>query len=217
MTRQAYMEELDKLYAEVIRMGTVIEESLDDVENALYKMDRKLAEKIIKADDVVDKMEHDVERSCIDMIAKQQPVATDLRRVTSIMRIISDLERIADHCSDISEYIIMLSEEKEIPMPEYVPEMIECTKKMIRETVDAFVSDDKEEAEKVIAADDEVDDYFVSIRDEMAIAMKHNPERIKQYIDYLMIIKYLERMADHSTNNAGWITFIVTGELDNLK
>ena len=124
MTRQAYMEELDKLYAEVIRMGTVIEESLDDVENALYKMDRKLAEKIIKADDVVDKMEHDVERSCIDMIAKQQPVATDLRRVTSIMRIISDLERIADHCSDISEYIIMLSEEKEIPMPEYVPEMI---------------------------------------------------------------------------------------------
>ena len=210
MTRQAYMEELDKLYAEVIRMGTVIEESLDDVENALYKMDRKLAEKIIKADDVVDKMEHDVERSCIDMIAKQQPVATDLRRVTSIMRIISDLERIA-------EYIIMLSEEKEIPMPEYVPEMIECTKKMIRETVDAFVSDDKEEAEKVIAADDEVDDYFVSIRDEMAIAMKHNPERIKQYIDYLMIIKYLERMADHSTNIAGWITFIVTGELDNLK
>ena len=83
--------------------------------------------------------------------------------------------------------------------------------------MDAFVSDDKEEAEKVIAADDEVDDYFVSIRDEMAIAMKHNPERIKQYIDYLMIIKYLERMADHSTNIAGWITFIVTGELDNLK
>ena len=102
-------------------------------------------------------------------------------------------------------------------MPDCVPDMIRSVKDMIHRTVEAFVSDDKAEAEQVEASDDIVDDYFVKIRDEIAIAMKHNPDRIKQYIDYLMIIKYLERMADHSTNIAGWITFVVTGELDNLK
>lgn len=216
MTRQGYLEELRKLHAEVIKMGTIIEESLDQVEEALYKMDKEAAEKIIAEDDIIDAMERDIERACIDMIAKQQPVATDLRRVTSIMRVIADLERIADHCSDISEYIVLLSKEREISMPEFVPEMIENTKSMIHRTVESFVSDNREEAEMVIKDDDIVDDYFVKIRDELAIAMKHNPDRIKQYIDYLMIIKYLERMADHATNIAGWITFIVTGELNNL-
>ena len=217
MTRQVYLDELDKLHKKVVEMGTLIEESLDQVEEALYKMNREKAREIIAGDDRVDAMEREIERACIDMIATQQPVATDLRRVTSIMRIISDLERIADHCSDISEYILLRSDEKEIPMPDCVPDMIRSVKDMIHRTVEAFVSDDKAEAEQVEASDDIVDDYFVKIRDEIAIAMKHNPDRIKQYIDYLMIIKYLERMADHSTNIAGWITFVVTGELDNLK
>ncbi len=217
MTRQVYLDELDKLHKKVVEMGTLIEESLDQVEEALYKMNREKAREIIAGDDRVDAMEREIERACIDMIATQQPVATDLRRVTSIMRIISDLERIADHCSDISEYILLLSDEKEIPMPDCVPDMIRSVKDMIHRTVEAFVSDDKAEAEQVEASDDIVDDYFVKIRDEIAIAMKHNPDRIKQYIDYLMIIKYLERMADHSTNIAGWITFVVTGELDTLK
>lgn len=217
MTRQAYLDELEKLHKRVVEMGTLIEESLDQVEEALYKMNREKAKQIIAGDDQVDAMEREIERACIDMIATQQPVATDLRRVTSIMRIISDLERIADHCSDISEYILQLSDEKEIPMPDCVPDMIRSVKDMIHRTVEAFVSDDKAEAEQVEASDDIVDDYFVKIKDEIAIAMKHNPDRIKQYIDYLMIIKYLERMADHSTNIAGWITFVVTGELDNLK
>lgn len=216
MTRQVYLEELEKLHCQVIQMGAMIEESLDRVENALYHMDREQAEGIIADDDRVDRMERDIEQACIDMIGKQQPVATDLRRVTSIMRIISDLERIADHCSDISEYIILLSKEREIPMPEHVREMIRCTKQMIRLTAEAFVDDDRGKADRVIEADDTVDGYFAAIRDEIAIAMKHSPDRIKQYIDYLMIIKYLERMADHSTNIAGWINFVVTGELDNL-
>lgn len=99
MTRQVYLDELDKLHKKVIEMGTLIEGSLDQVEEALYKMNRKKAREIINGDDRVDAMEREIERDCIDMIAKQQPVATDLRRVTSIMRIISDMERIADHCA----------------------------------------------------------------------------------------------------------------------
>lgn len=155
-----------------------------------------------------------IELSCISLIAKQQPVASDLRKVTSIMRIIADIERIADHCSDISEYIIKISKENKVAMPKYVVEMINAMKTMTINTIDSFVNKDVEKAREVIASDDIVDNYFAEIMDELCAAMKENPEQIRQYAEYLMIIKYLERMADHATNIAGWIQFIVTGDLE---
>ncbi len=213
-TRKVYAQELEALHKKVTHMGDLIEESLEMVIQALKEMDREKAEAIIERDDAVDNLEREVEQECISIIARQQPVATDLRRVTSILRIVADLERIADHCQDISEYILMLVKEERVPSPDHVEEMVQKVREMIRRTAEAFVSDDIEEARAVIASDDTVDDYFVQIRDELAVAMKHNPERIKQYIDYLMIIKYLERMADHSTNIAEWICYVVTGALE---
>ncbi len=213
-TRKVYTEELEALHQKVIHMGGIIEESLEMVIRALKEMNQELAQEIVQRDDQVDTLEREVEKECISIIARQQPVATDLRRVTSILRIVSDLERIADHCQDISEYILLLAAEERVPSPAHVEEMVEKVREMIRRTAEAFVNDNEDEARAVMASDDAVDDYFVQIRDELAVAMKHNPDRIKQYIDYLMIIKYLERMADHSTNIAEWICYVVTGDLE---
>lgn len=213
-TRQKYMSELEEMNQDVIQMSAGIEAAIQKVSKALKSTDEKLAHKIIEEDDIIDEMEQRIEKECITMIAKQQPVAKDLRRVTSIMRIISDIERIADHCSDISKYIIKLSQEDAVSMPEYVEQMLERMKEMVVTVIDSFVNEDLKKAAWVQQSDDVVDDYFQKILQELCIAMKHNPESIKQYVYYIMIVKYIERMADHATNMAEWNMYIVTGELD---
>lgn len=179
-TRIVYQQELEDLNRQVQEMGAILQTSIDKVIEAMDVMDEKLAHEIIAADDKIDAIECSIETACITLIAKQAPIATDLRRIVSYMCMIADIERIADHCSDISEYIIELSNKKEVPMP----------------------------------GDDTVDDYFKKIKTELSTAMEYNPDRIEQYTGYLMIIKYIERMADHSTNIAHWISFIITGELE---
>ena len=213
MSRQVYLDEMKQIRNDVIKMGTYIEESVEKVMSALRNTNAKLAQEIMKEDDRIDDLEMEIEKKCITIIAKQQPVATDLRKITSIMRMIADIERIADHCSDISEYIIELSKEKEIPTPLNVYEMITAMKEMVMATIDSYINEDVEKAKWVIEQDDVVDGYFFQIKDELCIAMKHNPDQIRQYMDFLMIIKYVERMADHSCNIAGWILFIATGKL----
>lgn len=212
--RQQYMAELETLNRDVIQMSTILEEAIEKVFRALKAVDAKEAHKIIEEDDVIDEMERKIERECMSIIAKQQPVAKDLRRVTAVMRMISDIERIADHCADISEYIILLSKEEDIAMPEFVGEMFTKMKEMVVKTVDSFVNEDLEKAAIVKTSDDVIDDYFEKILKELCIAMKHRPEAIKQYIYYVMIIKCVERMADHATNMAEWNMFMITGELE---
>lgn len=212
--RQQYMAELETLNRDVIQMSTILEESIEKVFRALKTVNAKEAHKIIEDDDVIDEMERKIERECMSIIAKQQPVAKDLRRVTAVMRMISDIERIADHCADISEYIILLSKEEDIAMPDFVGEMFTKMKEMVVKTIDSFVNEDLEKAAIVKTSDDVIDDYFERILNELCIAMKHRPEAIKQYIYYVMIVKYVERMADHATNMAEWNMFMITGELE---
>ncbi|MBU9745997.1 phosphate signaling complex protein PhoU [Diplocloster agilis] len=213
-TRVVYLEELKDLNNDVIKMGAFLENSIDDMVTALQNMDKDLAREIIEKDDFADDLERSIEQQCIHIVAKQQPVATDLRRITSFMRIISDLERIADHCSDISEYILSIAAGPDIPLPDHIEEMIMEMKHMVKQTIDSFIEEDEQKALEVVEHDDVVDEYFEKIKEELCTAMKHNPNQIRQYADFLMIIKYVERMADHSTNVAKWIGFIVTGDLD---
>lgn len=213
-TRKVYLAELEELTEKVSLMGQKLEAMIDSVKKALTEMDGELANAIIAQDDDIDELERVVEHGCIRIVSKQQPVATDLRRVTSIMRLIGDIERIADHCGDISEYIIALTGESIIPMPENILEMFDAMKKMVGMTIESFITENVQETEEVVKMDDIVDDYFEKIKDELCIAMKHNPEHIRAYADYLLIAKYVERMADHSTNIAEWTAFIVTGDLE---
>lgn len=212
-TRQRYMAELEEMNQNVIQMSTRIEESIGKVIHALKNKDSEVANKIIEDDDAIDEMEREIEAECIRIIAKQQPVAKDLRRVTSIMRMISDIERIADHCADISEYIILLSKEEKIPMPMLVEDMLMKMKEMVVAAIDSFVNEDLEKAYYVKKADDVVDHYFDQILQDLCAAMEKQPELVKQYAYFIMIIKYIERMADHATNMAEWNIFIITGDL----
>lgn len=212
-TRQRYMAELEEMNQNVIQMSTLIEESIGKVIRALKNKDSEAAHKIIEDDDAIDEMERKIESECITIIAKQQPVAKDLRRVTSIMRMISDIERIADHCADISEYIILLSKEEKIPLPMLVEDMLFKMKEMVMAAIDSFVNENLEKAYYVKKEDDVVDHYFDQLLQDLCVAMKKDPESIRQYAYFIMIIKYIERMADHATNMAEWNIFIITGDL----
>jgi phosphate transport system protein len=211
--RQSFIAQLDELNNNVIKMGSILELSMNEMILALEHIDTEIAKKIITRDDEIDLLEQHIERESINLIAKQQPLAIDLRKITSIMKIITDIERIADQCSDISEYIIKLSKLPKVEAPEHLFDMINAMKKMVINTIDSFVVADLEKASNVIKADDEVDTYFDKILSDITEMMQTNSDLVPQCVCYLMIIKYLERMADHATNIAEWITFIITGDL----
>lgn len=211
--RYSFIAQLEELNNNVIKMGSVLELSTNEMIRALDTIDVEIAKQIIARDDEIDLLELKIERECINILAKQQPLATDLRKITSIMKIITDIERIADQCADISEYIIKLSKMPRVKAPANLGNMIEAMKKMVKDTIDSFVEADIEKASTVMKADDVVDKYFQDICDELSDMMQKDSKVVPQSICYLMVIKYLERMADHATNIAEWITFIVTGDL----
>lgn len=213
MTRQVFMQELEELNENVIKMGSILELSLNEMIIALETLDVTLAKKIIIRDDELDMLEQHIERECISIIAKQQPLAGDLRKITSIMKIVTDIERIADHCADISEYIINIHKMPASKAPAHLGDMTDAMKHMVIDTIDSFVKSDLEKATSVIMADDAVDDLFEQISQELIAMMEQDRGVIPQCVGYLMIIKYLERMGDHATNIAEWIKFIVTGNM----
>lgn len=212
-TRTVFLEELENLNNDVIKMGTMLEMSIALMVQAMENRSASMAKNVMMRDDQIDDMQISIEQECISLIAKQQPIATDLREVTSIMKLVTDIERIADHCFDISEYLLDLFEKQPIDEPEKLQGMIEAMSEMATDIIVSFVRRDVELAKKVHDKDDIVDAYFTSIREELTKKMQKEPEFVPQCVDYLMIIKYLERMADHSANIARWIQFIVTGEL----
>lgn len=212
-TRKVYIAQLEELAQHVSTMGTQLEHMIDQVIEALKNMDIEEAQDLIEKDDIIDQMERDIERACINIVAKQQPVATDLRRVTSVMRMISDLERIADHCADIAEHIKDLTQRKPVPMPVGLLEMLRHMRSMVSRTINSFIEENIEAVSQIVKDDDTVDWYFNDIKENLCVLMKENPDDIRAYVDYLLSIKYVERMADHATNIAEWVAFIVTGDL----
>ena len=215
MTRINYNNDLQALYDAVKQMGLTIETSIDQTWKALQKLDMKTAQAIIDGDETIDQMERNIEKACLELVLTQTPVAGDWRRIASIMRMISDLERIADHCSDISEYIVQLAAKPAVELPAPMEKMFCLMKTMVKETVTAFVELSEDKARAVIGQDDLQDDYFLQVCEELCDRMQKHPEEVRQRVDQLMIAKYLERMSDHSTNLAEWVVYIVSGQLVN--
>ena len=213
-TRINYTRELKQLYAEVLKMGEQVEKSIEDTWKMICSFDEAAAKEIIAKDDVIDQMEREIEQKCLDLVLTQTPVAGDWRRIASIMRMISDLERIGDHCSDISECALKLMHKPKIPLPSQLGKMFNQVKTMVSGTVQAFVELDLEKAHNVMKQDDIQDDYFAKTIDDLCAYMEKDPHSVRQNIDYLLIAKYLERMADHSTNLAEWVCYIVSGQLE---
>lgn len=213
MVRNKFAEQMALLLSSVRVMGVNLEEALDKVIDNLENKDVALAQAIIGGDDDFDNSEVDIERQCLELVLTQTPVATDWREIASCLKLVGDMERIADHCSDISQYTLRLAEKDSVPMPENFMAMLKVMRQMVYDSITAISENDVELAQKVMTTDDEVDTYFREMRQDLTSMMQQYPQLVPQYVDYLMIAKYVERIADHATNIAQWVLFVVNNEL----
>ena len=213
MVRNKFAEQMALLLSSVRVMGVNLEEALDKVIDNLENKDVALAQAIIGGDDDFDNSEVDIERQCLELVLTQTPVATDWREIASCLKLVGDMERIADHCSDISQYTLRLAEKDPVPMPENFMAMLKVMRQMVYDSITAISENDVELAQKVMTTDDEVDSYFRQMRQDLTTLMQQYPQLVPQYVDYLMIAKYVERIADHATNIAQWVLFVVNNEL----
>jgi len=215
--RSEYDKELVQLHKSLLKMGAYIEKSITDTIEAFENQDVRKAKEVIMHDDVIDSMETNIEAECLLLIARQQPIAGDLRMIASVLKIITDLERIADHCADISDFTIKLSKSPYKHNVKEIPNMALKVKEMIKDTIDAYVELDVEKAVKTAKEDDIVDDYFEKSINNIKNLMMKDSEFVEQGIYLLLIAKYLERMGDHATNVCEWIAYRVTGNRETYN
>ncbi|MGN0436113.1 MAG: phosphate signaling complex protein PhoU [Wujia sp.] len=209
--RSKFEEQLKNLNEEMIQMGTMIEENIQNAIVALVKSDVKLAKEIMDKDVVIDKKQRDIEGICFNLLIQQQPVAKDLRAITAAMKMVTDMERIGDHAADISEVTIMLANTEGAKNYETIIKMASEASVMLIHSIDAFTEKDEVKAKEVIDHDDIVDELFDKVKNELIDLIKNDPKRGEREIDMLMIAKYLERIGDHATNIAEWVIY----SLDN--
>jgi phosphate transport system protein len=210
--RNRFDRQLEELNDELIEMGTMIEKAIETAAKALISQDSELAKTVIEGDEQVDRQERIIENLCLKLLLQQQPVAKDLRLISSALKMITDMERIGDQAADISELTIMLSEAKYIKKLEHIQQMAKETMVMLVESIDAFVNKDMLKAQSVIDADDKVDELFAEVKKELIKMIHEDINCGEQASDLLMIAKYFERIGDHTTNIAEWVIFSITGE-----
>ena len=210
MTRKYYDEQLDALHAELINMGQMISGAIGKAVAALLSRDTASAREVIAYDDEVDRQERVVETMCYKLLLSQQPVAGDLRRVSSALKIITDMERIGDHAADISELTLMLDALPRMSNA-HLREMAAQTTEMLLHSLEAYVEQDMDKAHAVIAQDDAVDALFVAVKRDLVEAIRVDPQAGEAAADLLMAAKYFERIGDHATNIAEWAIFAHTG------
>lgn len=215
--RNKFDEQLTQLNNQLIEMGALIENAIDTTIEALIHQDVELAKKVIEGEDEIDQKEKDIETLCLKLLLQQQPVAKDLRTISSALKMITDMERIGDHAEDISEITIFLAGRPYIKKLVDIPKMGEATMKMLNDSIDAFVKKDLELANAVIKYDDVVDDLFTLVKNDLIDLIREDAENGEQAIDLIMIAKYFERIGDHAVNIAEWVVFTLTGKHKDIK
>lgn len=210
--RNRFDKELENLNLELIKMGSLIETSIESSAKALINQDLELVKKVKELEVEIDEMEKTIESHCLKLLLQQQPVASDLRVISTALKMITDMERIGDNSEDIAEIAKYLVNQKFIKDLVHIPQMAEATISMVKRSVDAFVSKDKELALEVCKDDDIVDNLFHVVKSELIEKIKEKEENGEQAIDLLMIAKYFERIGDHAENIAEWVIFSITGE-----
>ena len=210
--RVSFERQLNEMHDKLVEMFSFVEKSLKDSSKALITKDKDLAREIIKRDKITDEMEKNIESLCTQIILRQQPVASDLRRITSTLKIITDLERIGDQTEDITEIILMMSDD---PLDRDLPilnTMYEVVTEMLKQAIDSFIVSNLDLAMEVKRKDDIVDELFDQAKDKIIESIKDNTQDPSQAIDLLQIAKYLERIGDHSENIVEWVIYTHTGE-----
>lgn len=211
--RDVFTQELRDVTTHVIQMAKTVDQMLSDAIGALKNKELDVAKEIIKRDDVIDQMELEIEDKCIDLIATQCPIASDLRRINTILRMITDLERIADHCVNIAKVVIANNARDFVKPLVDLPRMQMICSEMIHDAIDSFMNEDVKLARQIIVRDDEVDAIYERIYVELLGMLSEDSDLKDQVVMLLLIGRYLERIADHTTNVAERTIYMMTGSL----
>ena len=207
--RNRFDQQLDRLNVELITMGALCEQAIATVAKAMLDRDNSLISNAMEVERKIDQMERDIESLCLQLLLRQQPVASDLRTISAAMRMISDMERIGDQAADIAEILNFVGEDS-VGSAAHIGDMARATIKMVTDSVDSFVQKNLQMAEATIAYDDVVDDLFNKVKSELTEAICQDPNQGERFLDFLMIAKYFERIGDHAVNIAEWVCYSIT-------
>ncbi len=212
MMREKFIEELNKLNNELITMGSMCEDAINSAIMIIKEdeFSKELYDKVDALEDATDKKEKEIESLCLKLIFSQQPVASDLRFISAILKMISDLERIADQALDIADLSKEIDDFK-LLRNTAIFEMAKLVTSMVKNSVDSFVRKDTQMAAEVSKMDNEVDKMFLKVKKETISMISDEDKEGEVIVDVLMMAKYLERIADHSTNIAEWVEFAIRG------
>ena len=204
-------EQLEEMHVELIKMGSLCEQAITLSSRALLGDEKSQVEQVYSVDGEIDQQEREIENICMRLLLLQRPFASDLRKISAALKMISDMERIGDQARDIAEmleYVVQYKFESRV----HIGDMARASIKMVTDSIDSFVRKDYDAAVAVIASDDVVDTLFQKVKDELTAAVAAQPENGEIFLDLLMIAKYFERIGDHATNIAEWVCYSLTGQ-----
>lgn len=210
--RTTYTERLNGLKIKLLKMGSMVQEIIEESLQALLEQDMQKAAKIYKMDDQIDALELEIENECMELIALQQPMAKDLRIIGTILKAITDLERMGDHAVNIAKQTRLIGDEEFIKPLVDIPRMARLSEKMVAKCLDAFLKEDLDLAREVAYDDQDVDEIYERIYTELMEMMIDDQKIIRQAFHLLLIARFLERIADHATNIGERVIYMVTAE-----
>ena len=212
MMRTSFLSELKELKTDMLQMGAYIEEAIKNTMVALKRDDLIMAQEVINKDCIIDDAEKTIENLCLKLLLTQQPVATDMRMISSALKMITDMERIGDFAADIAEIITKGGRTGTSYNIDFVEKMGEAVIRMVDSAILSFTNSDLELAKKVCKSDDEVDSLFNGAKTVLLDCIRKDESLAERALDLMLVSKYLERIGDHATNIAEWVIFSVTGE-----
>jgi phosphate transport system protein len=216
-SRKSFHTELKKLENEMLKMGSVVRESISQSIEALMNKDLELADQVIEDDDIIDDYELNIEEKCTRLIALQQPVAIDLRKIIVISKLVTDLERIGDNASNIAHRVKDIGDQPLVKEMQELPGMRDIVVQQLRESLEAFVDMDVEKAKEIALRDKEVNRLDKQISSELLNVMEKDSTTIEQGVSLMFISRFLERIGDHSTNICERTVYMKTGEWTELE
>ena len=217
MVREHFTQKMTEVKQKVLTMGALVDNIIDSAVTSIQTQDLELARKVNEQDDEIDQLEMEIEKECIMLLALQQPLAKDLRTIASVLKIITDLERMGDNAVNIAKVTLEIRKEPIIQSIIDIPKMAQIGRKMLKMSLDAFVNEDISLAQKAAERDEEVDSLYESVINDILNIITEKRELTKQGTKLLFLGRYLERIADHSTNICERTIYMITGELKEIN
>lgn len=217
MIRSKFDNQLERMKNMIVELGGEIELAISSAIAALHTQDGNLARTVIGYHEEIDQKEKEIEALCLRLLLKNQPVAGDLRTISSALKMVTDMERIGDQAADIAELSFYLAQSAKLTSTNFVPQMAQATTKMVIDSIDAFVKNDLLLANSVIKYDNILDSLFDQVKNDQIALIQENSDNSIEAVDWIMVAKYLERIGDHAVNIADWVILSITGSHERTE